>query len=63
MFILLEPLSAWGDARLLRIRRDDAPQFLRRRWVFGVALIVAAVAARLLAAPPITDLVRRITLP
>lgn len=63
MVLLLEPLSAWGDARLLRIRRDGAPQFSRRRWVFGMALILAAVAARFVAAPLFTDLVRRLTLP
>jgi hypothetical protein len=63
MVLLLEPLSAWGDRHLLRIRRDDAPRFSRGRWVFGAGLVAAAVAARLLAAPFFSDLVRRVTLP
>jgi hypothetical protein len=62
MVLLLEPLSAWGDARLLRIRRDAAPQFSRPRWVLGAVLILAAVAARLLAAAPLTDLLRSLTI-
>jgi hypothetical protein len=63
MVVLLEPLAAWGEARLLRIRRDERRVFSRRRWVVGVGLVVAALLTRLLAAPLSTDLVRRITLP
>jgi hypothetical protein len=62
MILLLEPLAAWGDANLLRIRRDDAPPFSRRRWMVGGGLIAAALVTRLLAAPMFTDLARRLTI-
>jgi hypothetical protein len=58
---LLEPLAAWGGAKL-RIRRDDAPPFSRRRWMVGAGLIAAALVTRLLAAPMFTDLTRRLTI-
>jgi len=62
MVLLLEPLAAWGEANLLRVRRDDAPAFSRRRWMVGLGLLVAALATRVLAAPLSTDLVRRVTI-
>lgn len=62
MILLLEPLAAWGDATLLRIRRDNAPLYSRRRWMVGGGLVAAALATRLLTAPMFTDLARRLTI-
>jgi hypothetical protein len=61
MTLLLDPLAAWGDRRVWRIR--DASMVSRRRLIIGAGLIVAGLLARLVLEGPLSDLVRRVTLP
>jgi hypothetical protein len=62
MTLLLDPLAAWGDSRVWRIRRDES-LVSRRRLIIGAALIVAGILARVALAAPLTELARRVTLP
>lgn len=61
MALLIEPVAGWSEARVWRIRRGDAAVFSKRRWIVGLAMIAAGFATRILLAPVITDLARRVT--
>lgn len=61
MTLLLDPLAAWGSARLARI---SVPLTVSRRGLMtGAALVAGAFVVRLALAGPFTHLVRNVTLP
>ncbi len=60
MLLLLDPLAAWGEARLFRAQSGDTMS--HRRLIEGGALIAGAFAVRLLAGP-VTGLIQRLTIP
>lgn len=63
MIVVLEPLGQWGETKLRRTPSGEAPPVPRQRLAVGAALIGGAFATRLVLAGPLSDLLRRVTMP